>query len=124
VKRLLTGELRPGALAGLMVDAVAKAAGVPGSLVRRALMLSGDLTRTAEVALAEGERRPTREGCLSGAVRLARSPPERGSRRAQYRDLAARRARPRSFLPAAVARLGPAQHPRSAGGWIADVWRS
>jgi DNA ligase-1 len=55
VKRLLTGELRQGALAGLMVDAVAKAAGVSGALARRALMLSGDLTRTAELALAEGE---------------------------------------------------------------------
>jgi DNA ligase-1 len=55
VKRLFTGELRQGALAGLMVDAVAKAAGVSGSLARRALMLSGDLTRTAEIALAEGE---------------------------------------------------------------------
>jgi DNA ligase 1 len=56
VKRLFTGELRQGALAGLMVDAVAKAAGVPGALARRALMLSGDLTRTAEIALAEGEK--------------------------------------------------------------------
>jgi DNA ligase 1 len=55
VKRLFTGELRQGALAGVMVDAVAKAAGVPGDLARRALMLSGDLTRTAEIALAEGE---------------------------------------------------------------------
>jgi DNA ligase 1 len=55
VKRLFTGELRQGALAGLMVDAVAKAAGVPGELARRALMLSGDLTRTAETALTEGE---------------------------------------------------------------------
>jgi DNA ligase 1 len=55
VKRLFTGELRQGALAGLMVDAVAKAAGVSGALARRALMLSGDLTRTAEIALAEGE---------------------------------------------------------------------
>ena len=55
VRRLFTGELRQGALAGLMVDAVAKAAGVPGELARRALMLSGDLTRTAEIALAEGE---------------------------------------------------------------------
>ena len=36
VKRLFTGELRQGALAGLMVDAVAKAAGVPGELARRA----------------------------------------------------------------------------------------
>ena len=55
VKRLFTGELRQGALAGLMVDAIAKAASVPGELARRALMLSGDLTRTAEVAMTSGE---------------------------------------------------------------------
>jgi DNA ligase 1 len=55
VKRLFTGELRQGALAGIMVDAVAKAAGVPLEAARRALMLSGDLTRTAELALTEGE---------------------------------------------------------------------
>jgi DNA ligase-1 len=55
VQRLLTGELRQGALAGLMVDAVAKAAGVPVEAARRAFMLSGDLTRTAALALAEGE---------------------------------------------------------------------
>ncbi len=55
VRRLFTGELRQGALAGLMVDAVAKAASVPGELTRRALMLSGDLTRTAEIAIAQGE---------------------------------------------------------------------
>jgi DNA ligase-1 len=55
VKRLFTGGLRQGALAGLMADAVAKAAGVPGELARRALMLSGDLTRTAEIAIASGE---------------------------------------------------------------------
>src|SRR5688500_11295500 len=55
VRRLLTGELRQGALAGIMVDAVAKAAGVPVDLARRALMLSGDLPRTAELAVTEGE---------------------------------------------------------------------
>jgi len=55
VKRLLTGELRQGALAGVMADAVAKAAGVSAALVRRAVMLSGELTRTAEIALTEGE---------------------------------------------------------------------
>src|ERR671918_3037504 len=55
VRRLLTGELRQGALAGLMVDAVARAAGVSGDSARRALMLSGDLTRTAEIALVDGE---------------------------------------------------------------------
>jgi DNA ligase-1 len=51
VKRLFTGELRQGALAGLMVDAIAKAAGVSAEIVRRALMLSGDLTRTAAIAM-------------------------------------------------------------------------
>src|SRR5688500_10691140 len=56
IRRLFTGELRQGALAGLMIDAVAEAAGVPGELARRALMLSGDLTRTAEIAIADGER--------------------------------------------------------------------
>jgi DNA ligase-1 len=55
VKRLLTGELRQGALAGLMIDAVAKAADVPAELARRALMLSGDLPRTAELAIGSGE---------------------------------------------------------------------
>ena len=55
VKRLFTGELRQGALAGLMVDAIAMAARVSGELARRALMLSGDLTRTAEVAMTDGE---------------------------------------------------------------------
>jgi DNA ligase-1 len=55
VKRLFTGELRQGALAGVMVDAIARAAGVAGELARRALMLSGDLTRTAEIAMTTGE---------------------------------------------------------------------
>jgi DNA ligase 1 len=55
VRRLFTGELRQGALAGLMIDAVAKAAAVPADLARRALMLSGDLTRTAEIAMTTGE---------------------------------------------------------------------
>lgn len=55
IRRLFTGELRQGALAGLMADAIAKAAGVAGELARRALMLSGDLPGIAELALAEGE---------------------------------------------------------------------
>ncbi|MDQ6607614.1 MAG: ATP-dependent DNA ligase [Actinomycetota bacterium] len=55
IRRLLTGELRQGALAGLMADAVAKAAGVSGAVARRALMLSGDLGRMAEIAMTSGE---------------------------------------------------------------------
>jgi DNA ligase-1 len=54
--RLLVGELRQGALAGLMSDAVARAAGVSSAAVRRAAMLSGDLARAAQIALGEGER--------------------------------------------------------------------
>jgi DNA ligase-1 len=53
-RRLLTGELRQGALEGVMADAVAKAAGVPLAVVRRAAMLSGDLAGTAAVALHDG----------------------------------------------------------------------
>src|SRR5262249_35821377 len=54
VRRLFVGELRQGALAGLMTDAIARAAGVPLAAVRRAAMLDGDLGRTACLALAEG----------------------------------------------------------------------
>ena len=52
--RLLLGELRHGALEGVMADAIAKAAGVPLDLVRRAAMLSGDLGATARIALTDG----------------------------------------------------------------------
>ena len=53
---LLLGELRQGALEGVMVEAVARAAGVPASEVRRALMLAGDLGEVAEAAIEEGKR--------------------------------------------------------------------
>jgi DNA ligase 1 len=56
LRRLFTGELRQGALAGLMADAVAKAAGVSGEIARRALMLSGDLARMAQIAMTRGEQ--------------------------------------------------------------------
>lgn len=56
LRRLFTGELRQGSLAGLMVDAIAKAAAVPGDAVRRALMLSGDLPGTATTAMTLGEQ--------------------------------------------------------------------
>ncbi len=52
LRRLLTGELRQGALEGVMVDAIAAAFDVPVAAVRRAAMLSGDLGRTAAVASA------------------------------------------------------------------------
>ena len=55
LRRLLLGELRHGALEGVMADAIAAAAGVPSATVRRAAMLSGDLSRVATVALEHGE---------------------------------------------------------------------
>jgi len=52
--RLLTGELRQGALEGIMVEAVAKAAELPSADLRRAAMLSGNLAAVARAALTEG----------------------------------------------------------------------
>lgn len=54
LRRLLGGELRQGALAGVMADAVAKAAGIPAPAVRRAAMLAGDLPAVAAAALSSG----------------------------------------------------------------------
>ncbi len=54
LRRLLGGELRQGALAGVMADAVAKAAGIPAAEVRRAAMLAGDLPAVAAAALTDG----------------------------------------------------------------------
>ncbi|MDQ2757118.1 MAG: ATP-dependent DNA ligase [Actinomycetota bacterium] len=51
IGRVLLGEMRTGALEGVLVDAVARAADVPGDVVRRAVMLSGDLGETARLAL-------------------------------------------------------------------------
>jgi DNA ligase-1 len=54
LRRLLVGELRQGALEGVLTDAVAAAAQVPAAVVRRALMLSGELAATAAAALTGG----------------------------------------------------------------------
>ncbi|MGI8870076.1 MAG: ATP-dependent DNA ligase, partial [Mycobacteriales bacterium] len=54
--RLLVGELRQGAQAGVMTDAIAAAADVPVPAVRRALLLGGDLREVASAALGAGER--------------------------------------------------------------------
>ncbi len=46
--RLLTGELRQGALEGIMVEALAKARDLPAAAVRRAVMLAGDIGAVAK----------------------------------------------------------------------------
>lgn len=54
VRHILIGDLRQGALSGVVTDAVAKAAKVKIAPVRRAAMLSGDLGHAAVVALTQG----------------------------------------------------------------------
>jgi ATP-dependent DNA ligase I len=51
---LLSGELRQGALEGVMTEAVARAASVPVAEVRRAMMLRGSLGAVAAAALSGG----------------------------------------------------------------------
>ena len=53
--RLVVGELRQGALEGIMVDALASAAGIAPSAVRRAVSFAGGIAPVAGAALNEGE---------------------------------------------------------------------
>ena len=52
--RLLVGELRQGALEGVMVDAITAAAAVPVEQIRRAAMYAKNLGAVAHVALTAG----------------------------------------------------------------------
>jgi DNA ligase-1 len=52
--RLLGGELRQGALEGVMVQALARAAEAKPAAVQRAFMLRGDLAAVAEAVLQDG----------------------------------------------------------------------
>ncbi len=52
---LLMGELRQGALEGIMLEAVAKASGISSERVRRATMLAGDIARVAHAAIEHGD---------------------------------------------------------------------
>jgi DNA ligase-1 len=54
LRAVLAGDLRQGALEGLLTEAAAAAAGVGGDSIRRAVMLSGDLGEVAEAALVGG----------------------------------------------------------------------
>lgn len=93
--RLLTGELRQGALEGVMVDAIAAAADVPGEAVRRAFMLSGRLPATARAALNGGSAelaefrlelgRPVRPMLAAPAESLADAVAEAGPAVVEYK---------------------------------------
>jgi ATP-dependent DNA ligase I len=52
--RLLFGELRQGALEGILVEAVGRAAGIPSAVIRRAAMLEGALAPVARTAIING----------------------------------------------------------------------
>ncbi|PWW23990.1 DNA ligase-1 [Geodermatophilus normandii] len=87
--RLVGGELRQGALEGVVLDAVAAAAGVPAPGVRRAMMLAGRLDETAALALGGGQ-----EALSAVTLRVGRP----------VRPMLAS---PGSSLDAALADLGP-----------------
>ena len=55
IGRLLFGELRQGALEGVLVEAVAKASGVDAASLRRAVMMAGALAPVASAALVNGD---------------------------------------------------------------------
>jgi DNA ligase-1 len=67
---LFSGELRQGAQAGLLADAIARAAQVPVTVVRRALLLAGDLKAVAVAALS-GDRAALGEFALQVGRPLA-----------------------------------------------------
>ncbi|HEY6990270.1 MAG TPA: ATP-dependent DNA ligase [Bryobacteraceae bacterium] len=53
--RLLSGELRQGALEGILLDALAKASGISSERIRRAAMMAGGAAAIARAALEKGE---------------------------------------------------------------------
>ncbi len=55
LQRLVIGEMRHGALEGVMMEAVARASGLPSRAVRRAYFVNGSLGHVASVALSRGE---------------------------------------------------------------------
>jgi DNA ligase-1 len=87
LRRLLTGELRQGALEGVMLEAIAAAAEVPSAVARRAFMLSGQLPATARLALTEGVA-----GLEAVSLRVGR--PRTSSTRSGTLGVISRRGRP------------------------------
>ena len=91
VARLLIGELRQGALEGLMIDAVAAAASLPPADVRRAAMAGGGVASIARVAMEEG---------VAGLARF---------KLALFEALAPMLAQPADDIDDAFARIGPGE---------------
>ncbi len=70
--RLLAGDLRQGALDGVMADAIARAATVPAAEVRRAHQLSGSLAATAVAALAAADPQRATDALRAVALTVGR----------------------------------------------------
>lgn len=88
--RLLSGELRQGALEGLMIEAVARAAALPAAEVRSAAMIAGGIAQVAAAALTRGV-----EGLRTFSIAL-------------MRPLAPMLAQPADDIDDALARIRPA----------------
>ncbi|HEY6801332.1 MAG TPA: ATP-dependent DNA ligase [Agromyces sp.] len=66
ISRVILGEMRTGALEGVLTDAIARAADRPGDVVRRAAMLSGDLGETARLAITGSAEQLSDVGLVVG----------------------------------------------------------
>ena len=56
IMKMIFGEMRHGVAAGVMIQAIAQAAGATLKLARRASMFSGDLGELARIALTKGKK--------------------------------------------------------------------
>ena len=74
--RLLSGELRQGALEGVLLEAIARASGIAAARVRRATMLAGDIGVVA-VRRSSRERMRCRASSCSRSSRCSRCSPTR-----------------------------------------------
>jgi DNA ligase-1 len=103
---LIGGEIRQGALEGVMVEAVAAAAEVPVAAVRRALMLNGRIWEVAEIAREHGE-----DGLSAVSLTL-------------FRPLKPMLAQTAEDVAGALARTGPARVDWKIDGVRIQVHRS
>ncbi|HXZ77266.1 MAG TPA: ATP-dependent DNA ligase [Streptosporangiaceae bacterium] len=109
--RLIAGELHQGALEGVMVEAVARAAGVPAAEVRRAHLLGGSLPAVAAAALsaaAGAGQAAAPAPAASGAAGHAASAALRSFGLQVGRPLRPMLASSASSVAAAFARVSPA----------------
>ena len=70
--RLLAGDLRQGALSGVMTEAIAAAAEVPAAAVRRAHQVGGSLARAAVAALSAPDAAAAEQALLTVALQVGR----------------------------------------------------